>query len=94
MFEFYGQSKHTLSRSIKGSASHTELVASAPGAKANLSEMTIGVLENGVRKPRPHNIAAIRQALEDAGIVFTVEGTPTLARSDDSVLPTEDRMWR
>ena len=63
-------------------------------AKANLSEMTIGVLENGVRKPRPHNIAAIRQALEDAGIVFTVEGTPTLARSDDSVLPTEDRMWR
>lgn len=59
-------------------------------AKANLSEMTIGVLENGVRKPRPHNIAAIRQALEDAGIVFTVEGTPSLARSKgDSGLVTD-----
>jgi len=44
-------------------------------AKANLSEMTIGVLENGVRKPRPHNIAAIRQALEDAGIVYSIAST-------------------
>lgn len=49
-------------------------------SKANLSEMTIGVLEKGVRKPRPHNIAAIRKAFVDAGIVFTFEGTPSLAR--------------
>jgi hypothetical protein len=41
--------------------------------------MTIRDFENGFRKPRPHNIAAIRQALEDAGIVFNVEGAPSLA---------------
>ena len=64
------------------------------GAKANLSEMTISDFENGVRKPRPHNIAAMRQAFEDAGIVF-VEGTPMLARSKgDSGLATDNRIWR
>jgi transcriptional regulator with XRE-family HTH domain len=65
------------------------------GAKANLSEMTISDFENGVRKPRPHNIAAMRQAFEDAGIVFTVEGTPSLAHSEsDTGLATDNRMWR
>ena len=64
-------------------------------AKANLSEMTISDFENGYRKPRPHNIAAMRQAFEDAGIVFTVEGTPMLARSKgDSGLATDNRIWR
>ena len=64
-------------------------------AKANLSEMTISDFENGVRKPRPHNIAAMRQAFEDAGIVFTVGGTPSLARpEDDNGLVTDNRMWR
>lgn len=59
-------------------------------AKANLSEMTIRDFENGFRKPRPHNIAAIRQALEDAGIVFNVDGTPSLARlQGDRGLTTE-----
>jgi hypothetical protein len=53
--------------------------------------MTIGDFEKGFRNPRPHNIAAIRQALEDAGIVFTVKGTPSLARSDgDSGLVNEE----
>ncbi|PBB65933.1 hypothetical protein CK228_24670 [Mesorhizobium sp. WSM4312] len=52
-------------------------------AKANLSEMTIRDFENGFRKPRPHNITAMRQALEDAGIVFSIEGTPSLAGSAD-----------
>jgi hypothetical protein len=57
--------------------------------------MTIGDFENGVRKPRPHNIAAIRQAFEDAGIVFTVEGTPSLPRSEgDGGVATDNRMWR
>ncbi|MER8433684.1 helix-turn-helix domain-containing protein [Mesorhizobium caraganae] len=65
------------------------------GAKANLSEMTISDFENGVRKPRPRNIAAMRQAFEDAGIVFTVEGTPSLPHSEsDSGLATDNRMWR
>jgi transcriptional regulator with XRE-family HTH domain len=65
-------------------------------AKANLSETTIGDFEKGYRKPRPRNIAAIRQAFEEAGIVFTVEGTPSLARPDegDSALVTDNRMWR
>ncbi|MER8570317.1 helix-turn-helix domain-containing protein [Mesorhizobium sp. M0924] len=31
-------------------------------AKADLSEMAISDLENGFRKSRPHNIAAIRKA--------------------------------
>ncbi|MER8677063.1 MULTISPECIES: helix-turn-helix transcriptional regulator [unclassified Mesorhizobium] len=64
-------------------------------AKADLSEMAISDLENGFRKSRPHNIAAIRKAFEDAGIVFTVEGTPSLARSEgDSGLATDNRQWR
>ncbi|ESW94820.1 hypothetical protein X769_31475 [Mesorhizobium sp. LSJC268A00] len=57
--------------------------------------MAISDLENGFRKSRPHNIAAIRKAFEDAGIVFTVEGTPSLARSEgDSGLATDNRQWR
>ncbi|ESY03889.1 hypothetical protein X753_21275 [Mesorhizobium sp. LNJC399B00] len=57
--------------------------------------MAISDLENGFRKSRPHNIAAIRKALEDAGIVFTAEGTPSLARSEgDSGLATDNRQWR
>jgi transcriptional regulator with XRE-family HTH domain len=64
-------------------------------AKANLSEMTIRDFENGVRKPRPRNIAAMRQAFEDAGVVFAVEGTPSLARPEgDRGLASENRMWR
>ncbi|WP_245271209.1 helix-turn-helix transcriptional regulator [Mesorhizobium sp. LNJC384A00] len=64
-------------------------------AKANLSEMVISDLENEFRKPRPHNLAAIRKAFEDAGIVFTVEGTPSLARSEgDSGLAADNRQWR
>ncbi|WP_109671806.1 helix-turn-helix domain-containing protein [Mesorhizobium loti] len=64
-------------------------------AKANLSEMTIRDFENGFRKPRPHNIAAIRQALEDAGIVFNVEGAPSLARPEgDRGLTTDNGMSR
>lgn len=55
-------------------------------AKANLSEMTISDFENGYRAPRPHNIAAMRHAFEDAGIIFTLEGAPSLA--------TDNRMWR
>ena len=64
-------------------------------ARANLSEMTISDFENGVRKPRPHNIAAMRRAFEDAGIVFTLEGTASLARPEgESGLATDNRMWR
>ncbi|MER9689671.1 MULTISPECIES: helix-turn-helix transcriptional regulator [unclassified Mesorhizobium] len=64
-------------------------------AKANLSEMVISDLENEFRKPRPHNLAAIRKAFEDAGIVFTVEGTPSLARSEgDSGLAADNRQCR
>jgi DNA-binding XRE family transcriptional regulator len=63
--------------------------------KANLSEMTISDFENGFRKPRPPNIAAMRQAFEDAGIIFTIEGAPSLARPEgDSGLATDNRMWR
>ncbi|BCG96831.1 helix-turn-helix domain-containing protein [Mesorhizobium sp. 131-2-1] len=65
------------------------------GAKANLSEMPISDFENGFRKPHPHTIAAVRQALEHAGIVFTVEG-PSLARSEGQISGprSDNRMWR
>ncbi|AZO12802.1 XRE family transcriptional regulator [Mesorhizobium sp. M3A.F.Ca.ET.080.04.2.1] len=65
-------------------------------AKANLSEMTIGEFENGIRKANPRSVAAMRRALEDAGIVFNVEGIPSLARSEDhnSVVATDNRNWR
>ncbi|MBZ9887248.1 helix-turn-helix domain-containing protein [Mesorhizobium sp. BR1-1-3] len=64
-------------------------------AKASVSEMTIRDFENGIRNPRPHKIAAMRQAFEDAGIAFTFEGAPSLARREGhSSLSTTNRMWR
>ncbi|PBB89098.1 hypothetical protein CK215_29520 [Mesorhizobium sp. WSM3864] len=64
-------------------------------AKANLSELTISDFENGLRKPRPRNLVAMRQAFEDAGIVFTAEG-PSLTRSEgeNRSLGTANRRWR
>ena len=64
-------------------------------AKANLTEMTISDFENGYRKTRPHSIAAMRHAFEDAGMNFTLEGTPSLARPEgDNGLAAENRLWR
>ncbi|TIW52293.1 MAG: helix-turn-helix transcriptional regulator [Mesorhizobium sp.] len=65
-------------------------------AKANLSEGTISEFENGFGKPNPRNAAAMRRALEDAGIVFTVEGTPSLARPEgqNSGRHADNRNWR
>lgn len=61
-------------------------------AKANLSESTICEFENGSSKPKPSNVAAMRRALEEAGIVFTVEGNPSLARSEAQ--NKDNRAWR
>ncbi|MGX9147950.1 helix-turn-helix domain-containing protein [Mesorhizobium sp. 128a] len=65
-------------------------------AKANLSEMTISEFENGIRRPRPYNVAAVRRALERAGIVFTVDGSPSLAGSEgqNCGCHTDNRTWR
>jgi transcriptional regulator with XRE-family HTH domain len=38
---------------------------------SNLGESTIRDFEKGRRAPRPHNLAAIRAALEAAGVEFT-----------------------
>ncbi|TIW23234.1 MAG: helix-turn-helix transcriptional regulator [Mesorhizobium sp.] len=65
-------------------------------AKSNLSEATIIEFENGIRKPNPRNVAAMRRVLEGAGISFTAEGSPSLARSEgqNSVVATDNRDWR
>jgi len=39
-------------------------------AKAELSESTVRDFENEVRTPPAHMLARMRQALEDAGLVF------------------------
>nr|WIE92051.1 helix-turn-helix transcriptional regulator [Mesorhizobium sp. WSM4875] len=64
-------------------------------AKAHISEPTIVDFENGSRNPNPRHIAAIRQALEDAGVVFSAEG-PLLPRSEipNGDRQTDNRMWR
>ncbi|RWD64284.1 MAG: helix-turn-helix transcriptional regulator [Mesorhizobium sp.] len=64
-------------------------------AKADLSEPTIIEFENGFRPPNPRHIAAIRQAFEDAGIVFTLEG-PSLPRSEgqNGGHQRDNRTWR
>lgn len=64
-------------------------------AKANLGEMTINEFENGVRKPRPGAVAAIRRALEGAGIVFAVDGSPSLMRDEEAGgREADNRKWR
>jgi transcriptional regulator with XRE-family HTH domain len=40
---------------------------------ANLSRMTVVDFENGTRAPHPNNLAAIRAALEAAGVEFIAE---------------------
>ncbi|AZO71368.1 MAG: helix-turn-helix transcriptional regulator [Mesorhizobium sp.] len=64
-------------------------------AKANLSESTICEFENGSSRPKPSNVAAMRRALEEAGIVFS-EGSPSLARSEgqNGGRQTDNRRWR
>ncbi|WJI55141.1 MULTISPECIES: helix-turn-helix transcriptional regulator [unclassified Mesorhizobium] len=41
-------------------------------AKANLSEIVISDLENGYRKPRPHNINALAPALLRSVLRFAI----------------------
>jgi transcriptional regulator with XRE-family HTH domain len=43
-------------------------------ARSNLSESTIRDFEKGRRTPGPNNLAAIRAALESAGIIFLGDG--------------------
>ncbi|WP_245436640.1 helix-turn-helix domain-containing protein [Mesorhizobium tamadayense] len=47
-------------------------------ARSNLGEATISDFENGHRIPSPRKLAAMRQAFERAGVVFTAGG-PTLS---------------
>jgi transcriptional regulator with XRE-family HTH domain len=46
------------------------------GARANLSESTVRDFEKGRRVPTANNLAAIRAALETAGVEFTNGGQP------------------
>ncbi|RUW18382.1 XRE family transcriptional regulator [Mesorhizobium sp. M4B.F.Ca.ET.169.01.1.1] len=66
------------------------------GAKCNLSEGTISGFENGLRKPHPHRVAAMRLAFEGSGIVFSAEGSPSLARPEAQTggRHTGNRTWR
>ena len=43
------------------------------GGRSNLSESTIRDFEKGRRIPGPNNLAAIRAALEAAGVIFIEE---------------------
>ena len=65
-------------------------------AKANLSEMVISEFENGVRRPRPNNLTAMRRALEGAGIVFAVDGSPSFVGAEEQTGDREadNRNWR
>ncbi|RWH32315.1 helix-turn-helix transcriptional regulator [Mesorhizobium sp.] len=64
-------------------------------ARAHVSEPRILQFENGSRNLNRRHVAAIRQALEDAGIVFSAEG-PLLPRSEglNGDRQTGNRMWR
>ena len=70
-----------LSRAARGLLdwSQTEL-----GKRANLHESTIRDWEKGRRVPGPNNLAAIRDALEEAGVVFIeANGVGTGVRLED-----------
>jgi len=64
-------------------------------ATATLSEMTISEFENGIPVPKPFNVAAMRRALEGAGIVFT-EGSVFLAHPEGpkNSSHADNRNWR
>ncbi|RUV41414.1 XRE family transcriptional regulator [Mesorhizobium sp. M1A.T.Ca.IN.004.03.1.1] len=64
-------------------------------ARAHISEPTIIEFENGSKNPNPRHVAAIRHALENAGIVFSPEG-PMLPGSEcpNDDRQTDNRMWR
>ncbi|WP_281035222.1 MULTISPECIES: helix-turn-helix transcriptional regulator [unclassified Mesorhizobium] len=66
------------------------------GAKCNLSEATISEFENGLRKPHPRKVAAMLLAFEGSGIVFSAEGSPSLARPEAQTggRHTGNRSWR
>jgi transcriptional regulator with XRE-family HTH domain len=46
------------------------------GTRSNLSESAISDFEKGRRVPSPNNLAAIRGALEEAGVEFTNGDAP------------------
>ncbi|PBB88938.1 hypothetical protein CK215_30380 [Mesorhizobium sp. WSM3864] len=64
-------------------------------ARAHVSEPTILKFENGSRNLNRRHAAAIRRALEDAGVVFS-PGGPLLPRSEgpNDERQTDSRMWR
>ncbi|MEI9402288.1 helix-turn-helix transcriptional regulator [Mesorhizobium argentiipisi] len=81
MFQPYGRPRGQLSpEQLRAARALLNWSRVRLGAKASLSEMTIGEFENGIRELRPANVAAIRRALEDAGIIFT-NGSPSLEGS-------------
>ena len=43
------------------------------GSRSNLSESTVRDFEKGRRIPGPNNLAAMRAALETAGVIFIEE---------------------
>ena len=45
--------------------------------RSNLSESTVRDFEKGRRVPGPNNLAAIRAALETAGVIFLADGDVT-----------------
>ena len=65
-------------------------------AKANLSEPTISDFENGLRRPNPGKLAAIRAALEGAGVVFPDGGCPSLTffQGEPNAPRADNRGWR
>jgi len=50
-----------------------EMDQAALAAKANVSRNTIVDFEKGRRSPNANNLAAIRSALESAGVIFVEE---------------------
>jgi predicted nucleotidyltransferase len=57
---------------------------------AGVSRLTIANFENGARTPIPANLAAIRSALEAAGVALRPEGALIRARADPPENPSRD----
>lgn len=69
----------------KGARAMLDMSRSDLASAAGIAERTLVDFERGARTPHTNNLAAIRRALEDAGVRFTDHGVELPPKADPHV---------